>query len=106
ASPWQIASIVPPAQNPVGMPENSSTDSTNLGYSARLAEARGTRGIAAGQSGAGDNIPAAAQDASCIGACRSGAPTRDFRSASSNAIEPPTIPPPTITTSYVFTGLS
>src|SRR5215470_4538068 len=61
-----------------------------------------TSPIIPGFSGAGDKIPALAQDASRPGFCLSNKPTSKPARASSNAIAPPIRPPPAIATSNVF----
>src|ERR1035437_1975201 len=86
--------------------EDSSMEATICGSRTRLPRPSGTSGIAAGQSGAGESMPAAAHEASCMSSWRSSTATRRFRRDSSKAIEPPMMPPPTMTTSYVFTSLS
>ncbi len=53
-----------------------------------------------GLSGAGESIPAAAQEASRPGICSSSNATRIFCCAKRKAMAPPMIPPPTTTVSY------
>ena len=60
----------------------------------------------AGQLGAGESMPAAAHEASRMSSWRSSKATRRFRFDNSKAIEPPMMPPPTITTSKVFMRIS
>jgi hypothetical protein len=55
-----------------------------------------------GFSGAGEMIPALAQEASCPGFCRSKTQTRKPERANSNPIAPPITPPPAIATSHFF----
>jgi hypothetical protein len=67
-----------------------------------LALASGMTGIIAGDSGAGERIPALAQDASRPGSPFSNTATRKPACDSSRAIAPPIRPPPAITTSKIF----
>ena len=90
---------VPFGRNPAFSPESSSIAATNSGYSARLARPSGTIGNAAGLSGAGERIPAAAQEASRPGCWRSSTTTRSLLRASSHAMELPMMPPPIIAAS-------
>jgi hypothetical protein len=71
----------------------------NSGYSATLARLIGTNGIISGFSGAGEIMPALAQDASRPGSRASYKPTFIPASASSNAIDAPIRPPPAINAS-------
>src|SRR6266404_1413787 len=64
-----------------------------------LALLSGTNGMVAGLSGAGDRIPAPAQDASCPGSPFSKMATRTPASANSSAMAPPMSPPPAMTAS-------
>ena len=57
-----------------------------------------------GECGAGESIPAAAHDAARPGCCRSRSTTPIFSPASSNAMDAPITPAPTIATSNVFTA--
>src|SRR6266403_5000362 len=100
------ASSVPFARKPVLIPETSSTCAINAGYSERLAFPSGTNATDSGFSGAGDKIPALAQDASWPGCWRSKSPTRIPARDNSSAIEPPIKPPPAMATSNFFMGIS
>ncbi len=72
----------------------------NPGYIARLALPIGTMEIIPGFSGAGERIPALAQDASRPGSCTSKSATRKSLSASSRAMALPIRPPPAMIASY------
>src|SRR3984893_13961130 len=67
-----------------------------------LALPSGSSGIVAGLSGAGDKIPAPAQEASRPGSPCSKTATRTPASASSSAMAPPMSPPPAMTASKFF----
>src|ERR1700757_1058642 len=72
----------------------------NSGYNARLALPMGTMEIIPGFSGAGERIPAPAQDASRPGSCASKRATRKSLRVSSRAMAPPIRPPPAMIASY------
>src|ERR1700747_1927703 len=72
----------------------------NSGYIARLTLPIGTIEIIPGFSGAGERIPALAQDASRPGSFASKRTTRKSVRASSRAMALPIRPPPTMIASY------
>ena len=96
-------SSVPMRANPIVFPDIFSTDATKSGYIRMLSFARGTSGSASKESGPGESIPAAAQEASSPGRWRSNTTTLSFSAESSHAIEAPITPPPMIATSAAFT---
>src|ERR1700733_8349052 len=67
-----------------------------------LALASGTVEIIAGDSGAGERMPALAQEASRPGSLRSNTATFNPAWARSNAMDAPMIPPPAMATSKDF----
>ncbi len=99
-------SMVPSRVNEVDFPVRASMVATNAGYSRMLSLASGTSGSASGESGPGDSMPAAAQEASRPGCWRSSKTISSFSAASSNAIEAPITPPPMMATSATFTQIS
>src|SRR2546430_12832406 len=74
----------------------------NSEYKARLALPMGTMEIIPGFSGAGERMPALAQDASAPGSRASNNATRKSLRASSRAMALPINPPPAMIASYDF----
>ena len=79
----------------------NGSDESGIKSEALLCE--GHQRKVAGESGAGESIPAAAQEASRPGCWQSRRTTRSPTAANSNAIEAPINPPPMMATSNVFT---
>src|SRR5438445_6164004 len=86
--------MAPSLRKPVRRPEISSIAAINCGYRLRLARPNGTSGIDAGGSGAGESIPAPAQEASRPDIFFSSRATRRPSCAKRRAIAEPTNPAP------------
>src|SRR5205085_6681424 len=101
SSPAIATQSVPSSRYSISMPEASLSSSAKSRYSARLRKQRSRKGPGSEASACGDNIPAAARDASPPMRPRSATATCNPSRASRSAIAQPMTPPPTIITSFI-----